>query len=419
MSERRLEYLPIDELVPDPRNPKDHSLATLRASYARWGYTMPMMIDERTGMLVAGHGRREVLLDDQARGQDPPDGVRLLDGGRWAAPVIRGWSSADDLEAWGYIVADNRLPEEGGWHHELMAPHLEALAQTPHGLEGVGYTQEQVDEIVARARQEAEPEPRTPADEVPPLPARPKSKLGDVWLLGPHRLVCGDSTDPTVVEAALEGRRPRIVWTDPPYGIDYQAVGGSTPMAGDATLDEAQALITANLKLVADAEAHFVCGNWRSLPITLAAMEAAGLEPKACIVWNKETGGHNLDRYARVHELVLLGAHEQVAYAGPYGGEETVATDVWTIKRDTIPDHPTPKPVELITRALETASPVGALVYDGFAGSGSTLIAAHATARTAALVELDPRYVDVICARWQAHTGQPPARPDGSTLDFA
>lgn len=257
MAERTLEYIPLDELEPDERNPKAHDLDELRASLGRWGYTMPVMIDERTGKLVAGHGRRELLLDDHAHHRAAADGIRVLEDGRWAVPVIRGWASTDDLEAWGYLVADNRLPERGGWTLEKLAPNLAHLAATPGGLEGIGYDREQVDEIVARARQDEAPEPRTPADAVPPLPDEPVTKAGDVWLLGPHRLVCGDSTS------------------------------------------------------------------------------------------------------------------------------------------------------------------AGALVFDGFAGSGSTLIAAEATARTAALVELDERYADVICARWQAHTGIVPRRPDGTEVDFA
>lgn len=152
MSERTLEYMALSELVPDERNPKAHDLEELRLSLGRWGYTMPVMIDERTGKLVAGHGRRELLLADKAAGAEPPDGVRLLEDGSWSVPVIRGWQSSDDLEAWGYIVADNRTPELGGWTLDLLAPGLEALAETPAGLGGIGYASEDLDAMLEQLR---------------------------------------------------------------------------------------------------------------------------------------------------------------------------------------------------------------------------------------------------------------------------
>jgi hypothetical protein len=145
---RWTEYMPLDQLRPNPDNPKRHSIDELRKSMGRWGYVEPVVVDERTGLLVAGHGRRELLLDDLAAGREPPEGVEVADDGGWLVPVNRGWASADDDEAYGYLVASNRLPELGGWHTDLLTEGLRRLAEVD-GLAGVGYTAEELEDMLA------------------------------------------------------------------------------------------------------------------------------------------------------------------------------------------------------------------------------------------------------------------------------
>ena len=222
--------------------------------------------------------------------------------------------------------------------------------------------------------------------------------------------MCGDSTSPTDVEKLMAGKLADMMFTDPPYGVDYVAMRGSRKIANDGSLEEAEKVMTTAITL-ANVKTAFVCCNWRSMTVTIDAMIAAGIEPKACIVWDKQTRVQNLDRYAKQHEFIL--------YAGKYGGETTVDVDVWQVKRDFDPDHPTPKPIELVARAIQTASKNKNLILDLFGGSGSTLIAAHQTNRVAYLMELDPKYVDVICARFQKVTGiKPVAEATGREHDF-
>jgi DNA modification methylase len=205
--------------------------------------------------------------------------------------------------------------------------------------------------------------------------------------------MCGDATAEADVAALVGTDAVQAVWTDPPYGIAYGAMRRRDRIAGDESLDRAEALTLAALALV-PAKAYFVCCDWRSIATTSAAMTEAGQAPKACIVWDKTRGVQNLDRFAKQHEFVL--------YAGPFGGERTVDGDVWAIPRDYAPDHPTPKPVELIERCLSAATSIDAIVYDPFAGSGSTLIAADQLGRRCFAMEIDPGYCDVIRDRYAA-----------------
>lgn len=146
---RWTEYVNVEELVPDPRNPKEHDHDTLDASLQRFGYTEPVMVDERTGTLVAGHGRRDLVLRARDAGAEPPNGVVVADDGRWMVPVARGWSSRDDDEALAYIVASNRLVERGGWAEELLVDALQVLESTDRMLDGVGYNAQEVEDMLA------------------------------------------------------------------------------------------------------------------------------------------------------------------------------------------------------------------------------------------------------------------------------
>jgi len=202
----------------------------------------------------------------------------------------------------------------------------------------------------------------------------------------------------------MDGKKADMVFTDPPYGVDYIAMRGGEKITNDSTAGEAYRAMASALGSLPTGVA-FVCCSWRSLPITMDAMLDAGLKPKACIVWDKERGVQNLDKYYKQHEFVL--------YAGPYGGEKTVDGDVWKIPRDFDPDHPTPKPVALPARAINTASSEGQLVADPFLGSGTTLVACEQLGRTCYGMEISPQYCQVIIDRWEKLTGQKAEKIDG------
>ena len=383
--------VPIDSVEPYGDNPRDGDVGSIAVSLERNGQYRPIVVNKRDDAILAGNHT-------------------------WKAAKSLGWDEiaatfvdVDEATARRIVLVDNRSNDVASYDDQALADLLESIAaeEGPEGLIGTGFDGDDLDELLADLDAQQLPDSLNDPDDVPEPPAEPTSKLGDVWLLGPHRVVCGDSTD---VEA-LGSDEPAVVFTDPPYGIAYKAMRGGKDIAGDATADEAEPLIASAVGPAATAEAIFVCCDWRSHGTVLRALAAIGVEPKATIVWDKERGVQNLDRYHKQHEFIV--------YSGPYGGQPTQGGDVWRFPRDFDPDHPTPKPVELIEKALETASKRGALVYDPFGGSGSTLIAAHRTGRVARLVELDPSYVDVICRRYQEHTGDKPIlESTGEPHDF-
>lgn len=239
------------------------------------------------------------------------------------------------------------------------------------------------------------------SDDTPPgeAPVDPVTQPGDLLVLGSHRLLCGDATDAEAIRRLVDGAPVDIVFIDPPYGIGYQDVQRRFRRLANDDAPPAR-LVTDALSLVRleNGLPIYICCDWRSLQSMRDALRAVGQAEKALIVWDKQHGVQNLDRYHKQHEFVL--------YAGPYGGEPTLRGDVWTIAREPNPgDHPTPKPVELAQRALSDSGRRAGQVLDLFAGSGSTVIAAENVGMRALAMEIDPAYCDVIVDRWERHTG--------------
>jgi DNA modification methylase len=388
----RYERWPLTDLQLDPRNARAHdrpNIDAIKESLERFGQRLPVVV--RHGQLIGGNAT--TIAADEL-----------------------GWTHldvavSDDLtveEARRLAIMLNRSAELAAWDRPVL---LESL-QRFDTLEGTGFSPDDLAELELLLT----PEPEqggglTDPDAIPEPPAKPITRHGDLWLLGPHRLLCGDATKAESVARLLGDQKPTLLLTDPPYGIDYEAIRRDDQITNDATPQDAERTIREALTLTAEAVAGFVFCDWRSLSWIKAAMESAGFHPKACIVWDKGSGTQNLDRYAKRHELIL--------YAGPYGGQPTVATDIWECQRDFQPDHPTPKPVELLAKAITSASLPGGFVYDPFGGSGSMLIAAHQTGRRALMLELDPRHVDTAARRFQEHTGTKPIlEATGEPHDF-
>lgn len=245
---RTTEYLPLEELVPATRNPKAHaSSADINASIRRFGFVEPIVMDERTGRLVAGHGRLEELHAlAGSRTADPPDGV-LVDGDRWLIPVIRGWASTTDAEAEAYLLASNRLTEKGGWDDAALVAAIADLEQIdPTLLTVAGF--DDTDLVAALARLEettAEPPPPGTGVDVeaaPVYPENPISEPGDLYQLGPHLLLVGDATNPDDLTRVMGGAKASALWTDPPYGVAYRS-RHHRPILGDKDPDAAVALL--------------------------------------------------------------------------------------------------------------------------------------------------------------------------------
>ena len=405
---RRVEYLPLADLKRNPQNPKGHDLGTIETSIGRFGVLDLMVLDERTGQLVSGHGRLETLTAMQVAGESPPDGITIDDRGRWLAPVVTGWASRSDTEAAAALIALNRSTELGGWLDEPLLALLDDLAQTD-ALDGVGYGDAEIAALRGRLETLAHPKP-SPWDDRPvrELPESTECQVGDRWQLGPHTLTCGDSRDPAVWADAGAGD---VLLTDPPYGVAYSGGGGleREPLAGDGSADEALALMAAVCDVVPLRPGGLV--------YVFTAPGEAGVQMQAelvsrgwlrwVLVWVKDRATFTRADYHTQHEPIGYGW----VPGGPHAPvvDRTKTTVLRHDKPQVSAGHPSMKPVPLLRELLANhALPAGSLVLEPFAGSGSTLVAAHEEGLRCWAVETDPRYCQVILDRWRDGTGLEP-----------
>jgi len=367
----------VSALIPYAKNSRTHDdaqVAQIAASIKEFGWTNPILVDGDKGV-IAGHGR---LLAARKLGMDKVPTIELKD--------------MTESQKKAYIIADNKLALNAGWDTNFLSLELQELKDQDFDLTLLGFDDKELDALLAPETTEG----LTDEDSVPDTPIEPKTKLGDTYILGNHRLMCGDSTSIDAVDKLLDGQRPDMVFTDPPYNIDYQGVKDKREKIKNDKMDDSafKDFLTQSLY---SCETMYVCCSWQYSHLFKEAMETIGRKPKAMIVWDKVNPAQNLDKYYKQHELIY--------YYGDFGGHKTLRGDVWTLKRQKNTVHPTMKPVELIQLALEDQ--VGKhIVLDIFGGSGSTLIACEKLGRKARLMELDPKYCDVIVKRWEDFTGK-------------
>jgi DNA modification methylase len=410
VNERRLELVPLDELERAPRNPKDHDAEGITASVKRFGYAEPVLIDERTGRLVAGHGRLDALAAMLGAGQAPPEGILERDG-RWLVPVVRGWASRSDADAEAYLVASNRLTMAGGWDDQALGEVLADLAREPDGLVGVGYSDTEVAALLASlATDDVSDEEVTATDAVEPArflpPEDPVTARGDVWTLGRHRLRCGDSLVPKDLDALLDDEEVDVVVTDPPYAI----YGSSTGVASDIADDRMvvpffEATLRATRRALVEFGHAYVHCDWRSWAALWEAARRAGLAVHNGLVWDK--GGAGLgSHYANTYELVCFLAKlppaPTMTNRRKAGQRPVHASNVLRYPRPAGDErhHNAAKPVPMLEEFVRNSTDDGGLVLDLFVGSGSTLIAAERTGRRCRAMELAPAWCDVTARRW-------------------
>ncbi len=406
----RIEHWPIDKLLPYVRNARQHSdeqIAQIAASIAEFGFVNPILTGA-DGVLVAGHGRLAA--------------ARKL--GLATVPVVV-LDHLTPTQRRALVLADNRLAELATWDDALLRIELEALQDDGFDLDLTGFDADALAELLAG--EEPEHEGQTEDDAVPEIPEEPVSKPGDVWRLGPHRLVCGDATAAEAYAQLFpDGERADMVFTDPPYNVNYansakdKLRGKHRPILNDALgagfhdfLYDALSLLVAHTR-----GAIYVAMSSSELDTLQAAFRSAGGHWSTFIIWAKNTFTLGRADYQRQYEPIL--------YGWPEGAErhwcgDRDQGDVWQIKKPQKNDlHPTMKPVELVERAIRNSSRPGDVVLDPFGGSGTTLIAAEKSGRVARLIELDPKYADVIVRRWQDWTGQQATREaDGLAFDQA
>jgi site-specific DNA-methyltransferase (adenine-specific) len=388
---------PIGEFRPLPGNPRRGDVKAVARSLKRFGQRKPIVVRE-DGTVTAGN---HTLL-------------AALDLG-WTELAAVGFED-DDATAKAYALADNRTSALGSFDlGDLALMAAEVHAVDPELLLAASFTEDDLNALLAG--QKVPPKLNDP-DDVPEPPAEPVTRPGDLWELGPHRLLCGDSTVATDIDRLMAGDLADLVFTDPPYGVGY--TGGAKPreaLQGDqlGTTIYGDAL---PMLQVAAAD-HAALYLWYAdAHAAEAAAAAAGYVISAQVIWVKNnaqfvTSAH----YKGKHEPCYY-AHRKGCSARWYGPNNEVT--VWEANRANRNEwHPTQKPVELGERAMRNSSPVGGLVLDLFGGSGSTMIAAHATNRRANLMEIEPPYCDVICRRYQEHTGTKPVlQATGEPHDF-
>lgn len=402
----QIEHLPVDGLIPYARNSRTHSpeqIAQVAASIKEFGFTNPVLIDADGG-IIAGHGR---VMAARQLGMETVPCLRL--------------AHLSEAQKRAYIIADNKLALNAGWDEELLALELKDLQAMDYDLALTGFDLGDIDELLAGL--DATPEGETDADVVPEVKAEAVSRPGDVWLLGKHRIMCGDSTDAAQVAVLMDGEKAVLMQTDPPYGIAYvenakrkgQLVAHADIENDDLDGEKLQAFLEAQIRAalpwLRDDCAFYL---WHPMLtqgtfFAAAAAAAADILIHRQIIWQKPSLVFGRGDYHWQHELCFYGWRR--GNRPPFYGERNQTT-LWAVGRETSKDHPTAKPVDLWLPPIDNHTKAGEIMYEPFSGSGSQIIAAEQTGRRCYAMELSPQYVDVAVRRWQQFTGKTATHAD-------
>lgn len=385
----------ITELIPYVNNARTHSdeqILQICSSIKEFGFTNPVLIDGENG-IIAGHGR---LMAAKKLGMEEVPTIEL--------------SHLSEAQRKAYILADNKLALNSGWDNDLLAIEFAELGALGFDLELTGFTLDEIDALTP----EEIPPGLTDEDSVPELPEEPVTKLSDVWLCGNHRVMCGDSTSVDAVDKLMP-ETANMIFTDPPYlmnftgGIHADGTKSFNAKHGGIKNDKMSEqdgndfldAINSIIKLKVDG-AFYITFYRLGIDKYYASMSRSGLQCRSLVIWDK--GNHTLSNsdYMSMYEPMFYGWVNNHKF---YGGKNGM--DIWRIKRTSKNDlHPTMKPVELVEKAIIDGSQINAIVLDLFGGSGTTMISCEKNGRYARLMELDPKYCDVIVKRWQDFTGQ-------------
>lgn len=382
----QIRFVSIETLTPYPGNARTHSdaqVAQVAASIREFGWTNPILI-RPDGVIIAGHAR---LLAARQLGMDKVPVIEL-----------KGLSEA---QCRALVIADNQLALNAGWDEEMLRLELAALKDQEFSLKLLGFGDDELRDLLDAEEQQQMIDP----DAVPPLSPKAVSQEGDLWLLGDHRLLCGDATRRTDLETVLGGEPADMVFTDPPSHSAPSRSRKQLNRTAEPSAASLLELLRAALKqiIALSRGAIYVCmapSEWHTLH---QAFTEAGGHWSASLIWAKDQSTAGSSEYQQQYEMILYGWPEGVSHH--WSGTRRQG-DVWTFPEPTRSrEHPRRKPVELVERAINNSSLPGNTVLDSFSGSGTTLIACQRLNRRACLIELDPLCVDVICRRWQQYTG--------------
>ena len=387
----------VDELIPYARNSRTHSdeqVAQIAASIKEFGWTNPILIDG-DGVIIAGHGR---LLAARKLGYEEVPTIELRD--------------LTEAQKKAYVIADNRLALNAGWDNEMLTLELGELAAEGYDLDLLGFDTKELDALL---------DPQVidglvDEDEVPEVGPEPITKPGDVWVLGKHRLMCGDSTSIEALERLCNGQLVDMWLTDPPYNVAVQGGNHGDPertnglkIMNDQMSDEAFRQFLRDSYTAADAVmkpgAVFYIWHADSEGYNFrGAAQDAGWKVRQCLIWKKSSIVMGRQDYHWKHEPCLYGWKEGAGHLWATDRKQTTILEFDKPSRNG--EHPTMKPVALFEYQMLNNTKGGDIVLDSFGGSGTTLIAAEKNGRVARLMELDPKYCDVIVRRWEEFTGK-------------
>ncbi len=413
VEKKELIYQQTERLAPSPNNARTHTKHQIAESIRVFGFTNPVLVDARN-RIVAGHGRVEA--------------AKLL--GLNEVPTIR-LDRLTEEQIRAYIIADNKIAENAGWDKDLLAielQHLMTLDCADFDVTITGFEVPEIDVILEGADDASPKEDEVPE---PVCDQEPVTQSGDLWLLGKHRVLCGNSLHAASYQTLLGSRRASAVFSDPPFNvkIDGHATGNGATRhrefamaSGEMSEAEFLAFLNDSLRLLAQFSAndsvHYICMDWRHVDSLIAAGKQNYDEFLNLCVWVKDNGGMG-SFYRSQHELVLVfrkgkGSHRNNVQLGQFG---RYRTNVWkypgihTLSKQSeegnlLALHPTVKPVAMVAYAILDCTARGEIVLDAFLGSGTTLMAAERVGRMCCGIEIDPIYIDVAIRRWQKYTGE-------------
>ena len=371
---------PIDLLIPYAKNARVHDdaqIAQLAGSIKEFGFNNPILIDKDNG-IIAGHGR--VMAARKLGLTEVP--TILLD-------------HLNETQRKAYILADNRIAINSTWDNEMLSLELMDIKDDV-SLAMLGFS---VDELDALLNPTQLTDGLTDEDAVPEVPIEPTTKLGDIYQLGNHRLMCGDSTSIDAVEKLMDGQKADMVFTDPPYGVDYKGINNDSRDGLEDLLRGA----FGNYFAISKSGASIYCFHSDRCADVFHRVFREFFHFSSMIIWAKNSLTLSQTDYQSQHEPCLYGWMDNGTHSWHSDRKQT---SVWKFDKERVSGHTTPKPVALVEKAISNSSKSGDIVIDLFGGSGSTLIAAEKIGRHSILMELDPKYCDVIIKRWEDFTGK-------------
>lgn len=382
-----IETVPIDSVIPYARNPRKNTgaIAKVAASLKEFGWQQPIVCD-RESVIIVGHTRLEA--------------ARTL--GYAEVPIVKALNLSPE-QAKAYRIADNRTGEEADWDFELLKLELMDLQALNFPLLDTGFDLSEMKEIMAEEKNLGD------ADDVPDAPVDPVTRKGDLWIMGNHRLLCGDSTLELDVKTLMGTDKADLVWTDPPYNVAYVGKTEDAKTIQNDTMSDADfrsflaAAFRAMSSVMRNGAAYYVAHASLETYNFIGAMQDAQFDLRQILIWAKNSMVLGRQDYQWIHEPILYGWKAGAAHSWNSDRKQTTLLAFDRPQRSS--EHPTMKPVKLLEYCIGNSSTRDQIVFDPFGGSGTTLIASEKTGRACRIIELDEKYCDVIVARWEKFTG--------------